>query len=913
MNKKTFLKNLLDQCKNGFFEEILQLVNENENFLEKLDQTSGIKLLISCCNACIDTPKSISEEHLHKFLKLIVSSIRDPNETDQLRYIQSIFHILNMLVRKNCYSIIMEMENILMPPFLPSAIPKNLRDIYDSIVIILHNLVAKCAVENDRNNNESLISICTLISKICSKMLGSLYLINRSYKCFSNLLCLKISVDEQRKFFENVLLLIDSNEIQPKLEECFKYILCYSTIVLHNTLKTFDFKQALEFCNRLSSLVKEKLIHEEYVHLAHLLKSSLVISPVELKDKFQTLVQCCESMRILDKIWIDSDNGKQIREKLLALIQTITFYYKSSGTKEWLRFSEALQLEILNFVASVSIHNFMHIQIILGLIEIYAQFGSVISSNYHGNCLKLMEILLNQINQLKQKQCEEWKKAWNAFGIGVFNIGVHLDRSGNEGALLYFSFLLTSYINLESWKGKTYLKYPTLLNCLKILCELHSNKPEKYLGLSALAVLLCPNNKEVFTAGWVKLKHNQRESKSPGFEDIQKITTVAALKMLQQDAPELAIDLNDSDKLCLLKFELEQYKKRWKSKVPIMAAVQELCELSNLEGVVEAIVEIFGDHVLPLHENCLENFTSVLFKFRDKLKHTGNKLKQVHLALLYHICYKYKMRQIIAKNAQDMEWTSIVPIKVPGVIPRDPSEECDVVSSYESLTLEKFTCNLNNLDEALTILSKIIHDLNLDDNLECVFAINLYDRLIQISHEYRLLRHRIRSLQASQMALKVAQIQNNLAGIVQASSFIVEFADVNKLYPKKQIEMVDKLLERADFSKEQNLRIVMTYYICKSKALFSIDIHESYKTFQMAMQLMDNQDSSEGLSSIKSQLLLLKFKFSSLPCSLEIEIHRKNTLMDVYSATAIMFDEYKKNHFGEYTVIDIFHQSIQKL
>ncbi|XP_023311601.1 uncharacterized protein LOC108915889 [Anoplophora glabripennis] len=402
---------------------------------------------------------------------------------------------------------------------------------------------------------------------------------------------------------------------------------------------------------------------------------------------------------------------------------------------------------------------------------------------------------------------------------------------------------------------------------------------KKSMALAALGIQLCPNQRNDLMVNWIKAKVAQRNAQTDEGNEVQKVTLVSAFKRFKKEMEFLTDGANlltVNDKIDLLVFELEQYKKRWKSKVPMMCALKELCDIADLNRTVEVIVNVFGDCDLMLHEEVPKILQTTLKKYEAKVneKKISTPQDTLFTAVLYYMHYKYCVKDTITKNAVDMERTM-----------SDPSEECDIVSFYDCLNLNRYFGVMKYLNKSLELLTSFTK----------VTPSMVYNLLVKISMEYRLHRFSVKSLQALQLALKVAQFENNASNVVWAIAFIIENSDVNKSYIRYLLLIANEQLKNIEYTSMPSLKIVLTYYICKAKCLLYEDYKQAYRIFQMADELYNAQEDKSELKIVESQLYLLHFKFVMMPCKFGIVDHKESTLLTIHLANSAIYEAYRNN------------------
>lgn len=99
MDKKKLLKDVLDLCKQGKFKESVNIVHDIDG---DINNKSIMAIIIACCNCVANNScsQNVSEDDLFCLMKYIVLYVKDINEADLLSYVQSLFHILKLFIKK---------------------------------------------------------------------------------------------------------------------------------------------------------------------------------------------------------------------------------------------------------------------------------------------------------------------------------------------------------------------------------------------------------------------------------------------------------------------------------------------------------------------------------------------------------------------------------------------------------------------------------------------------------------------------------------------------------------------------------------------------------------------------------------------------------------------------------------------
>lgn len=813
------------------------------------------------------------------------------------------------------------MDPILIPSFLPSPLPENYSNTYQSSATLLRNFIVK----TQSHEFEHLLAICRIVSKMYSKALNASALFNCSFSfvtCLHNLSC-PIKILES--YYFSVLSLAKSDTLEVNAEDDFKYFLFHFGLIYLDIFEKFDFEKVFNFYKKTLNSTMKIFSKDNCVSVLDVMRFPLLLSPLNIDDRLESLMKFKNSFNSLESSW-----QQLVARKLNKFISAIVLsYFKSGNESEWCKISEVCRLEIIHIIwemgrvelspkfscpcgcqVKMNIYTALsYIQYIQPLIDISVRQKSI-STHFCKNAADLLVQFCEGITVLKEFNCKKWETAWNALAITLYNTGTYIYQNSPQVCLQYFSVLIKYFIKFEYRDKLTIIKF-SLGSTFLTACFYNHQDYKKCMAWSALGSLLCPAQRNSLMVYWIKAKVSQRHVNTPEAKELQKVNLVSVFKSFKKEI-DFFTDGEDflirtSDKIDLLVLELEEYKRKWKSKVPMMSAIEELYNVGDLDKVVEVIINIFGECESSVHEDMPKMIQRVLEQYGERISRQkkANLQSTIFLAILCHMNYKYRVADAVSKNTIDMERVMTVTQKTdepPNAIPKDPSEECDIVTSYDNLKLIRHFKVMKFLNKSLELFESVIKDGFDGDTLTKITPSVLYNTLIKIAMEYRLHRYGLQSLHALKLALKVAQSENNACDIVWAMSLIIENCDANKSDVKYLIFTANIQLGSIERTGVRNIQIILTYYICKAKSLLYEDYKEAYRTFQMANKLYDVQEDKSELKLIKCQLHMLHFKFVLLPCSLGIVDHKKSTMLEIHLANSTVYELFNSRKIGKVQV-----------
>lgn len=806
---------------------------------------------------------------------------------------------------QNFSDTIIEIDKMLWPPFLPSVLSPKLQNIYLNMSKILSNIIARCVKQEYKESilgdSKVLLKICEISRKISSAVSDPLEYLTQSVSSFTNLSKLKISAHHYKDHFISILKQIQVKVDDKNALDLYHPIQTLSGLIVHYILlhskkdTTYDMFRQIKEC-------ASKIFHDNAFikNLYELLEFPLLLShPDEEPETIEQLANCHETI----KFFLNSDvkeHRQELGNKLQAMLITILNYYKSaSGSCKWANFSENLQMQIVKCIYNLSeiesqasikcscrclvtlntYSSFKTCQIVTTYVELSISKCSLTSA-YHESIVAMLPKFADKIIYLRKHHCKNWKIAWNTLGTGVYNLAVQLYKKKNVNALHYFYFFLKHFLIFESNNDDNIIKSTVLSSSLQAVCSLNSKDYTKCMAFSALGIYLCKNQSDYFMPLWITTKHNLK-----GINDeVQLVTLVQAF---QKFSGELSVIiesenfLKKDDMIDLLRFELEQYKLKWKSKIPMMTVLKELVDrIENVEKIVEIIVNTFGDSELIFHDDVLEIARNALKEAQEKC----NLNSDLVLGILYFLNYKFRMKKSILKQAEEMEQTSKVnPFKTTAVN-KDPNDECDIVSTYENLKLDKYLDNIKYLNTSLGFIEKHFADI-----LKNGDTFGIYHILMHIAFEYRLIGNRLEVIKALHFAVKIAQTIKEPLKIIHSISSLIELSDVRKKPILQLISCADEVIKKIQKSKS-TFKIFFSYYVSKAKAFLYSNPKESYRNYRIAQDILNDNNYGDNFCPIGNKLLFLKLKYLSIPCSNLPDLHNEN-LVDMFIRIPAFYDE----------------------
>lgn len=769
---------------------------------------------------------------------------------------------------------------------------------------VFSNAIAIAAKEFDTNNIQSLIKLSELSRTICSKVSEPTTYLSLSVHSFTNLTIFKLPPDLHKDHYVHILRQIDDKNIKDNVQHLYQSLLTLSTLVLHNLLKKSDFVTLERIFHDMEETTNEIFKNHTCVrNLYELLRLPLIISPLHQNETSKKLLnynQALENFRNSEAM----QHSKDMRDKLSQMLVIVTNFYKSEGRVIWSKFSIDCQLEIFKSIYNTfeleshisskcecgcstvksKFQSFTVCQIIIILLEISFSLCSQLEIDFHKEVLSLLSNFVDKLTHLKDKKCENIKSAWNLLGPGVYNLAVQLYKKSDTNALLYFYFFIQNSIKFEQTDDVS--QSQIFSSSIQAVCGLNSEDYKKCLAFCALGIYLCPAKRDYFMSIWIKTKHGLKGKNN----EIQTITLVQAFKEFSHELTcvlHVRNFIKKGDEIDLLSFELEQYKRKWKSKLVMIGVLKELVsKLGSAEKITKLIGNTFADSNLLFHESILETATTILTKVEENQTSSEKKSQSdLYLSILYFLKYKLCMKISIQKHSTEMEKSlNVVPIKSHDV-DKDLNEEYDMVSTNQNFTMNKYLNNMKYLESSLNII---------EDHFAIIIkfgdTFGIYHILLKISFEYILFCNKIETLRAVYLAFKIAQCENSPLNIIQSVSVLIVHSDIKKEYIKKIILMADKIVADIDINSSSK-KTVLNYYIAKAKAFVYENPEESYKNYIIAWEKFVEEKSGDYFCDIKNQLLFLQLKYLSMPCNILQNVHTES-LYKIVSQIPLSIQEF---------------------
>lgn len=515
---------------------------------------------------------------------------------------------------------------------------------------------------------------------------------------------------------------------------------------------------------------------------------------------------------------------------------------------------------------------------------------TVYSQNTTSEILARLQRSCVNVNTLKNNKCGKWKEAWIELGGLLYNIGVKLYKQNDMQCVQFIHLFIENLNKLENL-GPSIISeniFESSLLCLKEM-YLNSKQYQRAMAVVAVQVASCCANTDSAFSEWLRVKLAASENNTA-----EKETTV--LDALQREAEYVKqiypVELEKHVKIDLLTSELLLYNSRWPTKAGMKNTFKQLHELADCLTSAKVAVQVWGPQ-----KSMHEDISHIMDKLCAQLEQLDEpiELKGFILAGVYFCCYKCKRENLVTKNVEEMKNNAVIPLKPPTApheVPLHPNDECDIVTVYEKLNYRTQLKLMKLLGKAVSILESAVAKFSREELDAVSNTMDVLGILYQIGHEYRLHFYRIDCLRSWLLTLAFAEKTENERAVVDSTSFMLEFLNINSESVEKLLHRVDSALNKLkDVKSVENLECIANFHISKSFAYLRIDnlqaaadeFYKSQRVFEELAKFTEN-------CVAKARLYYLHSKFLMLPCSYQIIAHNEVPGVKLYQAFRILKD-----------------------
>lgn len=524
-----------------------------------------------------------------------------------------------------------------------------------------------------------------------------------------------------------------------------------------------------------------------------------------------------------------------------------------------------------------------------------------------------LELSCTLVLKMQEFTCSNWKTVWIELGTLLYNFSVILSRSQHEKAIFYAVFFVKKLILIEGVKN-TILKRHILSSTLLNLVETYIKQKEylKAMAICAFNMVLHSDNRESPFWQWVRIKSTRKED-----EVIQNTNTVSVIEKNQSFLSNLyaGFTITETEKINLLLFELRQYKKIWPSKISLACVYKELITRGDTMAIAEALASTWTNEATGLPTDLYDNVFEIAQKFESEILASENTADNNFLmAFLYLTQYYVTYQKAQQKIRVDMEGTRVEVIDVESTT--DKNDQCDIFSSYESLTVEVNIKIIKYLKKSLDIFKSVVNEANKN----ILIKRNIYLAVTSIANEYLLHCQTFNYLEAWLLAYKIVKILDHKISIIESIAHLVEKSDPNSKFIKDALVEAEALIKQVDKINEEDVNaprksvVICNFYIVRGLVCLNCgDAKGALNSFKEAKLIYDKQKDVEPFELLRVKYEFFEWKLQLLPCSFKVDGHsdvliKANYLMELISQS------YKKNGnyfiiFISYHYLSLFHHA----
>ncbi|KAF7278740.1 hypothetical protein GWI33_008047 [Rhynchophorus ferrugineus] len=906
MEKSAFIKKIYHYSKTGEFLKITEQIKDTE-----ISEEIALNILIYAANACCDCKNElhkINEKNLYALLKHVAPCIKMIKETQLEAYLKTIFHILKVLVDKEDYENVSKVKFVVLPVFLNEFVLKDIKEakyVYQQIVTKLFNSIYNIAKVKNTNYNPFLLDIINIILQANIKINDNKNTLALAQKLLSAIEYLGLESEMLGKFYILVIQVLgksESSETQYSPEDLKIYLEMFSQ-VMSSLLKVKKYdcaEQLVLTITEHSSDIKVLILQELFSIVTNLFPSCC-------EKLLYNLAKCKDIIKSLSK-------HKDIFFDIVILLEEPLAYiltdYRNEYVNKWQNISAKSFDAFLIFFKEYVLENWFGEK---GAILTDKKVKSILTTGWHihklvlnyiennkdltkptyTSTIKWLEYFFPIIKQTKINGNEKWADYYKTVVLYLNNIGVVLYQQKNVSYVHFYEEVIRRCIEFEDLKP-TIIKDSLIEKAFNVICEMYYKNGDfkKCMAIVALySLLYLEFNPNIFHFWWIKSKVKAKQDMA-----IQIQTLLTSLKLNEVFLSKIVDTkqyLTEERKLQLLSFELVNYKLTYKSKIPIKEAFCQLIEIADTGTIAKAVVTVFGDGDITLHDNLPNIFDGVMKKIEDNTDETIHLDCLMALAVLQYYHYKTVSKEIVKKSTDEVEKNQKV-INTASErfepVPADPNDVCDIVTAYDNLTITKFLEVLNSLIKALNNIQLIA-----GESLSHEFISSAVNLLIKIGLEFRLHCFSLKSLQAFELGFKLAKEVADYERQLLCISFLIESADIERTLIKEMIytgDMLVGVLKGNDTTYDKSLII---YFLSKCKVFLYKDRQSAYEAWQNASGMLEKHKDNDNFGFLQAELYILDFKLTK-SCHFRIGEHEKNPMTTkLHNALDIVCDLSRKD------------------
>lgn len=796
------------------------------------------------------------------------------------------------------------LEEVLFPKFLPSSFTEKQEYYYGCFSSIIYNSVFSEVKQKKIAENTILIASITSL-KFFEKTGAVEQFLDRIYKFLQVFARPAIPYSLVSEFIEKSVDILKKFQNAQKSDVVFRSLLRFIRLFMkeyeHNfkneelqKLVEIVLKACKEFCERkeqqilldiltvISIFISDVPNVEDLQNSSKNLKSAVHI--FGLTENSYTVCQtistifirwCRVSDKSVDKFW-NKKFTVQLQLVLYKLLKRAAGFIGKMKNK--CSCSENCDIES-DINGSV---NLLYVIVFMFRVSLSKEVKSV---ELLKTVVSYLETNCSQIVTLKNAGCINWKSLWQHIGNIFYNICVLLYNSGDTEVLLYHQVFIRFLIALEG--TTTSMIKDNALDTICICFVEHCIKIKDYMQAMKMAsfrIFLSPKDTNDALVQWIRAKS--------ALKDNQNITIFDMLEKNEADFKKLFVEftLDKNIKADVLILELKVYKKRWPSKVSMLSAFKQLYSCVSASKAARVFVKIWAIYTHSFAEELVEVLQNLINDYKASIN-ADDFESSVLLACLYFCLYKYKTESDVTKNSAELK-KNVVLIKRPlppyeGSV--DPNDECDVdLSSF--LTCESQMKTMLFLNKSLEIFEKNCNDVN-EKQMDFMKSFEICDVLLYIGYEYQLHCYSEYCKRLWRLVLKIAEKLDDILLIINAEIGLMESGN-GRTY-NNYAQLAKKVLNDYEDSAKKWETLTDFYLALSQWMLDNQNPYKGYRCFQLAQGFYDRLLTFTQNERLRAYISYMDFKFVLFPCNLKIVDHNKEGIVKIHEAYKVIVDHYR--------------------
>lgn len=804
------------------------------------------------------------------------------------------------------------LEDSLPPKFLPQCLTEK----QSQILICTSNLIYNAALNEVKQAKcvENVTVKASIISlQLYKKAMVASDFLERIYKYIKVFAIPNINFRTFYGFYEKSLNIFTS-AFTEKFDLVVKHFLSLIRLLLNIFFETFTTEELQKLVDTSLKVAKEFSSTREHLTLLILTKDiskfiSGVPSVTDLQSSYNDFKSTVQLFGITENVFTTCQTisvilmkvcrfyNKNVDKTLKVDVQLILCKILKKAAiyteKKKIQCSCCENCKLRNSVA-----NSINLLYIVAYLCKHSYSKNERSQQLLKETLSCLEMSCAQIVLLKENGCSAWKTAWMETGCVFYNLGVVLYNTNDSEALSYYHAFVRYLIKLEGIAGSMIKENAlhTALLCYTEMCY----KTKDYVSamkMAAFQVLLNPSNSAVPFNQWINAKS--------AIDDNQNVTIVDMLKLAENDMKILLSDFKIDKEIAenLLIAELEHYKARWPSKIPMMSAFNKLSSFVSVAKSARIFVKIWANSIISVSEELLNVLQNLITDFERTVKKSDFE-SNIILACLYYCAYKYKTENVVLKNSTDIKknTTEIKQPLPPYETPLNPNDECDIATLCRHVTCESQMEMKQFLDKCLQIFEQYCNEFK-EEHLEFLKSFEIANVLMRIGYEYEMHCYSTNCLRLWKVVQKLVNLMADDVLILKALTGLLQFTEITSEFGAICLNQANNALLVLNNCENTATKweTLANFHITLSQKYLGVEnIVNAFEEYQKAQECYAELLAFHQDEIIKAKLCLLDFKFVLLPCNYKLVDHSTTTVVKIHQALKIITNYF--NGPGEFLI-----------